>query len=172
MPVEPEKIARVLIRERVKIQAFIRGIVSDYHTAEDVFQEVSMLVFRESEKINDESHLLAWVRRAARHRAINAAKASGRRTLSLDESLLSAIDQAWESYDHEPTTERAQALERCMDRLSPSAKRLVYLRYTEGLTGDRLASQVSRSASSVYVSLSRIHQALAKCIRASLTQTM
>lgn len=164
MAVAPEVLVQTLIEERVKVQAYIRSIVPDYHIAEDVFQEVSMLAFREAEHITDRSHLLAWVRRAARHRAINAARRNNRRALPLDEGLASALDQNWQGFDAQPVSERAEALENCMGRLSPAARRLVHLRYTEGLTGDQLAQKLGRPTTSTYVSLSRIHKALAKCI--------
>ena len=168
MAIDLEELVQALIEERVNIQAYIRSTVPDYHIAEDVFQEISLLAFRESKKINDRTHLMAWLRRAARHRAINAAKKANRQTLPLDEQTVSALDLAWGAYDREDISDRSQALERCMGRLSPSARRMIYLRYTEGLTGDSLAKHLNRPTPSTYVSLSRIHRALEKCIREAL----
>lgn len=170
MAISPEQLVQTLIEERVKVQAFIRSIVPDYHLAEDVFQEVSMLAFREAPNINDREHLLAWVRRAARHRAINAAKRSHRQSLPLDEELASILEESWQKLDKKSVSESAEALEKCLGLLSPFARRLIHLRYTEGLTGDQLAGQVQRSTPSTYVTLSRVHRSLEKCIRERLTR--
>ena len=168
MPVSPEELVQMLIEERVKIQAFIRSIVPDFHIAEDVFQEVSMLAFRESAKIKDRSHLLAWIRLAARHRALNAARRSNRKALPLDENLAAALDESWKQYDSRHVSDSAEALEHCMGRLSPSAQRIIQLRYTEGLTGDQLAKHLNRPTPSTYVTLSRVHRALERCIKERL----
>lgn len=168
LAITPEELVQTLIEERVKVQAFIRSIVPDYHLAEDVFQEISILALRSVSEINDREHLMAWVRRAARHRAINAAKKANRRALPLDEGLVSMLEKSWEEMDRRPVSDSAEALEKCLGLLPPFGRRLVHLRYTEGLTGDKLAQQVGRSTSSTYVTLSRVHSSLAKCIRERL----
>ncbi|MFI4861233.1 MAG: sigma-70 family RNA polymerase sigma factor [Phycisphaerales bacterium JB063] len=168
MPISHEELVQTLIEERIKLQAFIRSIVPDYHMAEDVFQEVSVLALRSAADINDREHLLAWVRRSARHRAINAAKKANRRTLSLDEDLGAMLEESWQRLDDRPVSDTSEALEKCLGLLPPFGRRLIHLRYTEGLTGDQLAKQVGRSTSSTYVTLSRVHSSLAKCIRERL----
>lgn len=56
-------------------------------------------------------------------------------------------------------------LRACVDQLKPRAKEMVYLRYTERLSGIRVAEIAKMTVGSVYVSLARIHRTLQECIR-------
>jgi DNA-directed RNA polymerase specialized sigma24 family protein len=49
--------------------------------------------------------------------------------------------------------------------LSDSARELLKLRYEKGFTGNQLAEYLSRTRSSVFVTLSRIHQSLRECVK-------
>ncbi|MBX2853014.1 MAG: sigma-70 family RNA polymerase sigma factor [Phycisphaeraceae bacterium] len=165
MAISPDELVQVLIEERVKLMAYIRSIVPDYHIAEDVFQEISILAVRKADEINDQSHLMAWLRLSARHRSINASKKNNRRGLPLDEELATKLDDAWSAYDEKHLSEEGEALERCIGQLTANAKRLVHLRYSEGMTGEQLAKQLNRPTTSTYVMLSRVHATLRKCIQ-------
>lgn len=172
MAISPDELVQALIEERVKLMAYIRSIVPDYHLAEDVFQEISMLAVRKSDDIKDRSHLMGWLRLSARHRAINASKKNKRKCLPLDEELIVKLDQVWSDYDEKSLSEEGEALEQCINQLSASAKRLVYLRYSEGLTGEQLAKKLNRPTNSTYVTLSRIHSTLRRCVRDRLGTTL
>jgi RNA polymerase sigma-70 factor (ECF subfamily) len=56
------------------------------------------------------------------------------------------------------------ALRGCLDRLTPNARRLVTMKYVDGLRGDTIAQQLGRQVRSIYTALSRIHRALSECL--------
>jgi RNA polymerase sigma-70 factor (ECF subfamily) len=157
----------LLLRERVKLLAYIRAIVRDDHLAEDVFQEVAVLAVRKREEIRDRRHFLAWMRLAARHRAMKLARRQ-HRYLLLDEALLDQLDEQWAEHDMSSGTDLVEALRYCVERLSPHARNLVKLRYVDGISGLRLAEVVDRRPNAVYVALSRIHRSLGDCIKQRL----
>jgi RNA polymerase sigma-70 factor (ECF subfamily) len=166
-PIDQESLVSLLLRERVKLLAYIRAIVRDEHVAEDVLQEVAMLALRKRDEVRDGRHFLAWMRLAARHRALKALR-QRERPLLLDEALLDRLDEHWAEHDPSPGADLLEALRQCLERLSPHARDLVELRYAEGFSGLRLAEVVNRSLNTVYVSLSRIHRSLGDCIRQRL----
>src|SRR4051794_21632754 len=45
-PIDQESLVIVLLRDRVKLLAYITAIVRDNHLAEDIFQEVALLAVR------------------------------------------------------------------------------------------------------------------------------
>ncbi len=57
-----------------------------------------------------------------------------------------------------------ERLNRCLDELSPTARKLMDLRYGERVPVQEIAKQLGRSASSVSVSLFRLRNALATCL--------
>jgi RNA polymerase sigma-70 factor (ECF subfamily) len=157
----------LLLRERVKLLAYIRAIVRDDHLAEDVFQDVAVLAVRKRDEIRDGRHFLAWMRLTSRHRALKVLR-QRRRQLLLDEGLLDRLDEQWAEHDLASADDLEEALRRCLDRLSPYARNLVRLRYAEGVSGVQLAEVVDRSLNAVYVALTRIHRSLGECIKRRL----
>jgi RNA polymerase sigma-70 factor (ECF subfamily) len=167
MMIDQESLMILLLRERVKLLAYIRAIVRDEHLAEDVYQDVAVLALRKREEINDQRHFLAWMRLTSRHRALKVLE-QRRHQVLLDESLLDLLDEQWVEHDERPSADLTEALRLCLERLTPRARNLIRLRYAEGISGERLAAGVDRSLNAVYVSLSRIHRSLGECIRRRL----
>jgi RNA polymerase sigma-70 factor (ECF subfamily) len=157
----------LLLRERVKLLAYIRAIVRDNHLAEDVFQEVAVLAVRKRDEIRDRRHFLGWMRVAARHRALKLVRRQNQ-YLFMDEELLEHLDEQWAEHDPSSDSDLVEALRHCVERLSPHSRQLVKLRYADGISGLRLAEVVDRNLNAVYVALSRIHRSLADCIRQRL----
>jgi DNA-directed RNA polymerase specialized sigma24 family protein len=60
-----ERAVLILMRERVKLSAYIWSFLRNEHVAEDVFQEVSMALLGHIDEIGDEEHLIRWLRQAA-----------------------------------------------------------------------------------------------------------
>jgi RNA polymerase sigma-70 factor, ECF subfamily len=159
----------LLLRERVKLLAYITAIVRDDHLAEDVFQEVAVLAVRKRDEIRDDRHFLAWMRLTARHRALKVLR-QRQHFLLLDEDLLDKLDEQWAERDASSASDLVDALAHCLEGLSPHARNLVRLRYADGISGMRLAEVVDRSLNTVYVTLSRIHRSLGDCIRQRLRE--
>jgi len=161
---KPDALVRVLIRDRAKLLAYIWAILRDYHLADDVFQDVTVLAIERVADFNDESHLLLWSRKTARFKALEVLRSKPYRMMSLSEEVLDMLAQNWERADATNAQDEAEHLKACVDQLTPRSKEIVHLRYTEGLTGIQVAEAINVRVGSVYVALTRIYQALEKCI--------
>ena len=170
MSMQQQQIVRCLMRDRAKLFAFIWAIVQDEHLAEDVLQDVSALVLEKQAEIKSETHLLAWLRRAARFKAFQAIDKRKRRPMVLDEKVIDLLERDWARIDHQASGDRVDALRACLAKLSPYAARLIRLRYVEGLSGQRLAEAVERKTETIYVALSRTHRVLRECIERRLRE--
>ncbi|MBI1375232.1 MAG: sigma-70 family RNA polymerase sigma factor [Phycisphaera sp.] len=168
MALPHDQIVRVLMRHRVQLLAFIRAIVSDVHLAEDILQDVSALAIQKSDAIDGEDHLLPWVRQAARYKAMNALAKRSRQPRAFGDKTLDLIEADWAAHDTAASNDTLDALEQCVERLSPYSRSILDARYKQGHVGDQLAEAVKRKTASVYVQLSRIHNALADCVRRRL----
>lgn len=168
MPISHDQIVRVLIRERIRLLAFIQVLVHDTHTAEDVLQDVCALAIKKSSEINSEQHLLLWLRQAARYKAMNLR--SKHQPFLFDSQVLDLIESDWSIRENVSSSEEMHALEQCVQKLSPYARSVIESRYRDGNTGDNLAKAVGRKVGSVYVQLSRIHRTLADCVRKHLAE--
>jgi len=148
--------------------AYIRAIVRDEHSAEDIFQEISLLAVHKQDEINDAEHLKNWLRVAARNKALHFLRSQTDVTVQLDSDVLGLIDPHFARHDALDNLEVIEALIHCKQRLSPYAKRIIEARYRDGLTGEKLAKELGRSLSAVYQAMSRTHAALADCIKEKL----
>ena len=169
MGLSENAMVRVLLSERARLLAYVWSIVRDATLAEDVFQEVSLLAVEKRNELRDEKALPTWLRRTARFKALAAIRDSQKDRLVLSAKSLDQIDAAWRAQDDTSHEERTIALRQCLSRLSPSARRIVALRYIEGLSGKKVAEVINRSAHTTYVALSRIHNKLRDCIQEKLS---
>lgn len=167
MPLEQAAVVRVLLAERSKLLAYIWSIVRDEHTVEDVFQEVSILAVEKCGQIVDESALWPWLRQTAKFRALHALRARGNQ-LPLSEALLDQLDLAWHQYDDLSSSMLVDSLLHCVAKLSRYARRIVALRYVDGLSGIEVASRLKREVHTIYVALTRIHNSLRRCVQARM----
>lgn len=168
MPVHPETIMRLMLRERVKLVAYIAAIVHDRHLAEDLYQDLSIEALRKAETINDETHLMGWLRTAGRFRAIDYLRKQAARPVAFSSVLIDQLDEAWSEIDDQPMSETINALRDCLDTLAPKARQTLTLRYAEGLSGEEIGQRLGKTSNTVYVALTRIHKALAVCINRQL----
>jgi RNA polymerase sigma-70 factor (ECF subfamily) len=162
---EANRIVRALIRDRAKLLGYIWAIVRDHHLAEDVFQDLTVLAMERAGEIQDDEHLLLWSRRAARYKALEVLRSKSYQATTLDDDVLELLQTDWARGDAFASSDEVDHLRACLERLTPHARRLVHLRYTEGLTGIQTAEVVQVKVHSVYVALARIHKALEECIR-------
>ncbi len=158
-------IMRVLLRDRDKLFAYAWSIVRDTHLAEDVFQEMSLLVIEQRDKIVDEAHLMVCLRQAARLKSLEALRQRNRMPQMLSDETLALLGAHWQRYDAYDSSDMVDALRSCIARLTPYARQIVKLRYVDGLPGQQVAAAVNRKVETVYKSLSRIHRSLRDCIR-------
>lgn len=164
---EQERVLQELARERRAIQATIRALVTDYHLAEDILQEVFVVALREHARFEAGSNFKAWVREIARRTAWAQLRRSGRSAGALDPGTLDAIaaaaevsPQAWES--------EREALKACVDGLPRESRDLLRRRYTEEEPLTRIASGFGSTLDGIKSALKRLRQQLAACVAGRL----
>jgi RNA polymerase sigma-70 factor (ECF subfamily) len=158
-------LVRVLVAERVKMLAYIDSLVRDENLAEDLFQEVCMLAAEKAAAIQDEEHLLKWLRTTARFHAMNAIKKRRNQAASLDSAVLDQLEVAWQRRRKDDEASAwTDALRGCLDRLPARSRDLVSRRYVENVAYAKLAVEMNRPVASLYVTFSRIFATLSDCI--------
>jgi RNA polymerase sigma-70 factor (ECF subfamily) len=165
--VEQERVLQELARERRTIQATIRALISDYHSAEDVLQEVFVVALREHARFEAGTNFKAWVREIARRTAWAQLRRSGRSAGALDPGTLDAIAtaadlpaQAWES--------EREALQACVEGLPRESRDLLRRRYTEEEPLTRIASGLGSTLDGIKSALKRLRLRLAACVAGRL----
>lgn len=168
MALDQQTIVRILLSERSGILSYLMGISSDIHAAEDVFQDLVIKVTQNRPEIRDRGHVLAWARLAGRNALIDMLRRRKRHRVVFDTDVLDQLEADWRQFDQPGQAVRVDALRQCMDELNPDARRLIQMRYADGLSGRQMAESLNRPRGSLYVSLSRVYRALADCVRRRL----
>ncbi|QNN21132.1 sigma-70 family RNA polymerase sigma factor [Planctomycetales bacterium ZRK34] len=158
-------IVRQLFRDQARLIAYAWTIVRDEHMAEDLFADIAARAVEKSDEIEHADHLRGWVRAAIRLAALDHLRTSQRRGLVFDAELIEQMEAVWHEADAMAGSDLADALRECLTKLTPNARKLVDMRYREGLSGIDVARTLGRNVRSVYQALSRIHKQLATCIR-------
>ena len=165
MALKDNQIVEVMLRNRIRLTAFIRSIVCDFHAAEDIYQKVCLLALQSSEKFNDSMHLLKWAWLVCRSESLKDLEKRKKAPVIFDEHILEMIQSESQKSSFLDDPNIYTILEKCLSLLSSSVRLLLRKRYTNNLTGAELAKVLNRNVNSVYVAISRAHRALYNCMR-------
>jgi RNA polymerase sigma-70 factor (ECF subfamily) len=143
------------------VYTLARRLVRDPHDAEDVLQETFLEVVRSIGRYRGDGPFAGWLRQVA------ASKAVGRlrhRRVRAGETSLDADDEGGGAVP-EPAVEPAHPGDRldvvaALERLSDSARAVVWLHDVEGYTHDEIAALMGRTASFSKSQLARAHERL------------
>lgn len=171
MPVTQQQIAEVIEMNKIRFLVFIRSIVCDLHSAEDVFQRVCLSAVESSDKYNDIQHLSNWMWQTSRYESIQELQKRKKRPLLLDNHTIEMLELELQKPSMLDHAEILFFIERCMAMLSSSARLLLEKRYHDNMTAATLAKMLNRNVESVYVSLSRAHHMLNACVHRQINLT-
>jgi len=164
---DQDRLVRLLLTQRGMLLGYILAIVRDFHLAEDVFQEASVLVLKKGSVLKNDSDFAPWARKVVRFEAMNALRKHNKSPELLEPGLLDRLEHAWSKNDSQPAPSIV-ALRACIDQLGPKARRLVEMRYVEGMSGGALSARLKQPLNTTYVTLSRIYRALSTCVEKRL----
>jgi RNA polymerase sigma factor (sigma-70 family) len=153
----PEERLRLLLKGAESLRAYIRRRVGNPTDAEEVFQDLSLLVIRHHTGPEDADRFSAWCRALARHVLAHHFRTKRRRA-----NLLSRIELDCTSFEltHDLDPERAasarEALQRLGTELDPSARELLAQRFLHGRSTEDIAHRLEQSPTAVRMRLMRL----------------
>lgn len=158
---------KTLLAHEADLRAFIGSLVRDLHARDDVFQEVAVALWQQAEQYDPARSFGAWARGIAANKILQRRRQDERFPVVFSPETIQAVLDAFDRTE-ETASGRRDALAECLKRLPQEPRRLLAMRYEEGLGVDRIARRVNRTVDAVYRALSRIRAALEACIRRRL----
>ena len=155
-----------LMQARSRIAAAAWLLTRDYHASEDCFQNVVLKAMTKEVSFPNEAALISWAFVVIRRDAMDWLARRGRKVAVLDENVLAILDR--HQLSQSPDAFRTWALQECIATLSEEGRRLLQLRYFEGLRCQQVAQRLSLSLPAVYKRLSRLHEGLASCVQGKM----
>ncbi len=163
-----EDVARKWAAAQPLVASFISLIVSDFHNAQDVLQEVAAAVLSHDPSRSVPESFNAWVIGIARHKALDFHRRQTRDKLVFDSEALSILAEVHQEVRQDQGPRR-EAMEHCLKRLASKARRLIELRYQDDMKPGAIAGAMGSNVSAVKVALHRVRAALRVCIEARLS---
>jgi RNA polymerase sigma-70 factor, ECF subfamily len=164
-----EQFTRLWTEAQPVVAAYLQAALPDFHQAEDLLQEVAVVLLRKFPEYDRTRPFLGWALGVARFEILNARRAYARSRLFFEPEALERLSQTCEELAPELEL-RARALRECMDKVEGRARELLRLRYEEALKPNSIASQLGLAVVAVRVMLSRTRAALRQCIERKLKQ--
>ncbi|MCB1100601.1 MAG: RNA polymerase sigma factor [Verrucomicrobiales bacterium] len=169
-------VAAQLLGMRLELTGFVRAMVRDVHSADDIFQETCVKAVREAgtRGFSGVEHVRRWAFVTAKHAAVDLLRHRSRKhgEVALSEELLELLanEQAESPQSCASSGNALRALGRCLEGLTPRSRKVLALRYGEELSGIEVAKRLDRKVDSIYKSLARIYAQLRVCIRQRLLE--
>lgn len=162
------RLVQVLAAHQVMILAYARAIVRDLHLAEDVYQEVAVVLAQDPARMPAEADGLAfWLREITRRKALELLR-KARRACPLDADVLELVAGAFDPTPSDELGDLRAAMADCLDRLPAGSRAIVAGRYRDDLSCEAIAARVGRSVQGVYAVLKRVRLTLQECVERGL----
>lgn len=151
------------------VRAFVRRLVPARADADDIMQEVSVVLWEKFETFRAGGDFRAWAFGVARYEVLAWLRDQGRDRLVLSEKAVELLGSEAEA--SEPRLERQrEALEHCIREVAPAQRALLLKAYEPGTRVAALAKESGRSEPGFYQWLYRIRKLLLDCIRRNLAK--
>ena len=118
-------------RHRLMVYRFVLRIVRDEAAAEDLANDVFIDVFRQAGRFEGRSKATTWLLGMARFKALSERR-KFRDTVDADDALEGVEDESDTPEIAVQKQDKAQALRKCIDKLSPEHREVIDLTFYHG----------------------------------------
>jgi len=157
----------LFIDNQKRIYTYILMLVPNRTYADEIMQEVSVILWQKFDTFTLGSNFVAWGIKIARLEVLSFYKKQRAKRVIFDSDLMNML-----SIQAEPTlnTMDAQidALRKCVRKLKDTDRELIHLHYEKNYTIKDISGHVNRSVHALYKVFNRIHHYLLKCIQRTM----
>src|SRR5688572_2059512 len=126
-----EEFLQNLREHETRLRAYLGTLIRDVHHREDVFQNIVIALWKAWPRYDGERPFGPWARGVATRQVLKAARDNRRFPFVFPPETIALIQEQFDRTEDE-ATERAAALQQCMESLPDNARQMLTLRYTEG----------------------------------------
>jgi RNA polymerase sigma-70 factor (ECF subfamily) len=164
-PTPAEQVQMLFVRHEGAIRAFVRALQPSLMDADDVLQETFLTVSRKASSFEPGTNFIAWACGIARLKVLESYRQQ-KRANGLSEAALIAL--AEQAPAPEITALREEALSRCIEKLAPKSRDLLWRRYSNRQDSEEMAAALGMTSTAVRVALSKARAFLRDCVSTSL----
>lgn len=157
---------RLLLEHRHMLLNYLRCLLRDDSEAEDLFQEVGLVVMSHDTGPSQSDRFPAWCRGIARNLVHRHVRRRSRQVRFPSDEFMNVVGRAYDEADAEEAEweMRRRALGQCIEALPADDRDLVHGRYVEGQHAHELGRRVGFTAEAIRMRLMRLRKGLERCI--------
>jgi RNA polymerase sigma-70 factor (ECF subfamily) len=161
---------RLFTAHELAIRAHVRRLVPTRTDADDVMQEVAVVLWQKFEAFRPNADFRAWAFGVVRYEVLAWRRDKARDRLMLKGTLIELL--ATEALEDESrlTLQRA-FLTQCLDALDPEQRSLLLAAYQPGIAIQDVAGQSGRTVGGFYQWIHRMKRQLLECVRGRMRRS-
>ena len=161
---------KLLMEHRSLLHSFIYALVRDVHLAEDILQEMGVVLWTKFGEFRSGSNFGAWAREIAYREVMSAKRREWRAHRHLDEACAFQILEAYRRREEQvDAAVYRDALRACLEKLSGNLRQVLDWRYGSKMTSRQIAERLASTAPAVDALVYRGKRALEQCVRGRLS---
>ncbi|AQT68057.1 RNA polymerase sigma factor [Anaerohalosphaera lusitana] len=158
---------RLLTQNYRKIYSYILTLVPSRSDADDIMQETATVMWTKFSEFKEGTNFAGWGIRIAYFQVLYFYRKNKARPVQFPADILEKMGAAAEKKSGQ-NEELLKTLRECVERLDERDRKLLQMRYEQGMAPKNLAEFLSKPVKGIYRSMSRIHNTLVMCIRRTL----
>jgi RNA polymerase sigma-70 factor (ECF subfamily) len=164
LPGKTGDFVQLMIGCQSRLYAFIMTLVCDPDQAADILQQTNLVMWEKSDQFTPGTNFSAWAYQIARFQVMAYRQKRRRDRHVFDDETLAAVASAFEE-PADGVDDKLTALSHCLQKLSDDGRKLIRMRYRDGISVKQIADGLGHSANRVAVRLHRLRLALLDCIQ-------
>jgi len=161
------RVQQLFVKHQSRVRAYILSLQPNFSEAEDILQEVFLVLTRKAEDFQEGSNFMAWVVTIARFKVLEALRRRRNAETALSEEVIEVLASDWPVEEGE-TEARFAAVRRCLEKLAPRSQEVMRLRYFGEHGPGEIARRLGWSPNAVNVALSKARQFMRGCVERQL----
>jgi len=160
---DEERFLRHWVEAQPTLAAYITSCVGDFHEAEDILQEVSLVLHRKFAEYDSARPFIAWALGVARNEILNQRRTRARSFICYQGELMDRVTNTY--MELAPMLDdRIKALRHCLGKVEGRSAEALRLRYETDMKPQEISEHMGIRPVAVRVLLSRAREWLRQCV--------
>lgn len=159
-----EAFVEVMTRYQGRLFGYALSLTADHEAANDLLQEANVVLWENWKEYKMGTNFKAWAFRILHFQFMAQRQRKLRDRLRFGDQLVSTIAVEASKRD-ENYEQRVTFLQHCLEQLKPRWRRVLSMRYSDGLAVQDIGEQVELSANATSQLLFRARQVLIECVK-------
>ncbi|WP_420933472.1 sigma-70 family RNA polymerase sigma factor [Alteromonas sp. A081] len=166
------KFGQLFEADRNRLYSYIYAFVSNRSAADDIFQETSLILWREFDKFEMGTKFSKWANVIAFNRVRHYRQAHKKYQLGLSDDFLQEFSKNITVSENRPISveQKWRYLEHCCSLLSEPLKKTYHSFYVNNLSAKELAESTGRSIHAIRKSVFKLRKRLFDCVEQKLRE--